>query len=149
MIHSHILAETVRIFLIEDFVGYNEKGETTVPMIRPFTYVVFVSDMHALREWGIIVFPDLIIVIAITGQRIEQSSPFEGFIENSKIFVVFIQETGSQAGVGDYHLIHRMYHTVFHGVVFQLVDDGGSAVDDGQGHLIGIQRIPFAFENDR
>ena len=149
MIHSHILAETVRIFLIEDFVGYNEKGETTVPMIRPFTYVVFVSDMHALCKWNIIVFPDLIIVIAITGQRIEQSSPFEGFIENSKIFVVLIQETGSQAGVGDYHLIHWMYHTVFYGIVFQFIDDDCTPIDDTECHTVRVDRVTVGHNNYR
>ena len=63
--------------------------------------------------------------------------------------MVLVQQRRPQAGIGYQNAVDRMYHTVFHGVVFQLVDDGGSAVDDGQGHLIGIQRIPFAFENDR
>ena len=40
-----------------------------------------------------------------------------------------------------------MYYSVFHRVVFQFVDDGGTPVDDGQYHLVGIYSVSVCHHN--
>ena len=109
-------------------------------MVREFGYVIFISDAHALGERGILPFFLFVFFVAVTVQRVYQSCPPEGFIINLEILVVFVQQRRPQAGIGHQDTVDRMYHTVFHGVVFQFVDDGGTPV--------GIQCIPLAFENE-
>ena len=99
-IHGHALVETVAVFLVKYFVGYDEKRETAIPMIGTFAHIILVSDTHAWRESGIIVFPLFVAVIAVTRQGIKQGCSLEGFIEDGEIFVVLIQKAGSQTGVG-------------------------------------------------
>ena len=147
-VHGHAFVEAVGVSLIQVFVRYDEKSKPTVAVVREFGHVIFISDAHALGERGILPFFLFVFFVAVTVQRVYQSRPPEGFIINLEILVVFVQQRRPQAGIGHQDTVDRMYHTVFHGVVFQLVDDGGPAVDDGQGHLIGIQRIPLAFEDE-
>ena len=40
-----------------------------------------------------------------------------------------------------------MYYSVFYRVILQFVDDGGTSVDDGQYHLVGINRISVCYHN--
>ena len=116
-------------------------------MVGAFAHVVLVPDTHALREWGIIVFPHFVIVVTVTGERIEQGRPFEGFIENGEVLVVIVQQAGSETGVGHNHLVHGMHHAVFHGVVLQFVDDGGTPVDDAECHSVSIDRVSVGHDD--
>ena len=41
----------------------------------------------------------------------------------------------------------RVYDPVFHGVVFQFVDDGGTPVDDAERHAVGINCVTIRYDN--
>ena len=61
--------------------------------------------------------------------------------------MVLVQQACSQARVGYYHFVHGMYDPVFHGVVFQFVDDGGTPVDDAERHAVGINCVTIRYDN--
>ena len=61
--------------------------------------------------------------------------------------MVIVQQAGPETGVGHNHLVHRMHHAVFHGVVLQFVDDGGTPVDDAECHSVGIDRVSVGHDD--
>ena len=58
--------ETLPIFFVKDFIGYDKEGKTCVSVVRSFAYVIFITDTHTLGERGIVVLPYFVVIVTVT-----------------------------------------------------------------------------------
>ena len=82
------------------------------------------SDIHTLVHR---VFTTMIRFIDILIQRVSQTGKLQGCIEEFDIFI-FLHPFRKKIGVGNYHMVYRMHHSVFNRIV----------THNNLGHLINI-----------